>query len=484
MKLNALLNKLVILLFLIAGGCSSGGDDGGSGGSSGGSGGSGGVTGGTGGNGGAGEPAPYPSLVWDFKEVDVDDPTHPAGVQGKLLRAADGTLYYGYYKYVAPDDTCDIAVFGGGTAPNISYELRLTVLGPAATDWTTPEIAPLADVGGAALAHATSLFGLDGTIEAATDNPVFALAAGESGLFSCGSSDLVLARRTGVDAWTFEAPVTESGACCSLEDCNGDPACNNGTDVGAWATIAESPGGALSVAYTDYHNFADQDGQTMQGYELWEESGAVTGLRPWDGLGVYSDIVFAGDTAITAHAGYNSAGLWVLRQEGSAGAPTDWIEVLAVPGVGVGERISLAVTEDGTVGLAYHEVSDSFGTNVHDLRYCESTDDGATWSTCDNVGDQVRQVGYYPSLAYDNENRPLIAYRFCGVDSCENAYDGLRLAWREHSGEWNTTTVHDEATSKSGLYNSLVMDPVTNEPTIAFHNHTRGAAYIARGDFF
>jgi len=475
------LNQLLMLAIFVASGCSNGsGDDGGSGGSGGVSGGS----GGAGGTGGVGEPAPYPSLVWDYKEVDVADPTHPAGVQGKLLRGADGTIYYGYYKYVAPDDTCDIAVFGGGTAPNISYELRVTVLAPGSTDWTTPEMAPLDNAGGGALEHVTSLFGLDGIIEAATDKPIFAIAAGAPGLASCGSSDLVLARRTGPGAWTFESPVTDSGSCCSLEDCNGDPACNNGADVGAWATIAESPGGGLAVAYTDYHNFWDQDGQSMQGYEMWEESGAVTGVRPWDGLGIYSDIIFAGDTAITAYAGYNKTGLWVLRRDGSAGAPTDWVEVKVVSGINVGERLSLAVAEDGTVGLAYHEVNDRFGTKVHDLRYCESTDGGLTWGTCDNVGEQVRQVGYYPSLAFDNENRPLIAYRFCGVDSCENAHDGLRLTWREHSGEWNSFTVHDEALSKSGLYNSLVIDPVTNEPTIAFHNQTRGSAMIAAGVFF
>ena len=89
MKLIACLNKLVILVFLVVGGCSSGGDDGGSGGVSGGSGGS-------GGTGGVGEPAPYPSPAWDYVEVDVENETVPAGVQGKLLRGADGTLYYGY----------------------------------------------------------------------------------------------------------------------------------------------------------------------------------------------------------------------------------------------------------------------------------------------------------------------------------------------------------------------------------------------------
>lgn len=482
MKPCAIIHAIGVLLFVVA--CTSSGDGTGGGGGSTGTGATGG--GGDGGAGGGTVLAPYNTVSWLHDIVEVDSPTLKAGIQGKLLRGNDGTLYYGYLKYAgASDATCDIAVFAGGEAPGVNYALKVAVKPASTTTWTV-ETVPLGTVPGANHEYLNSLFGLDGVVEDNGDGaPVFTLCGGGAGLASCGSSDLVLARRTGANTYQFVPGLpTDSDACCVYPGECPDENCEAGTDVGAWAAIAESPTGELAVAYTDYHNFWDNDGQRWQGFEMWHETDGVFGIEPWSGRGHYDVAAYAGDILLVAYTGYFSAGLWVARRISSAASVTSWDIIELRNNVEVGERVSMAVASDGTtVGIAYHEAVDSYGSAIHDLRYCESADSGATWGTCANIGNQLWQVGFYPSLAFDNEDRPVIAYRFCGVDSCENAYDGAGLSWREHSGVWKTKTIHDEASSKSGLYCQLVLDPATNEPTVVFQNLTTGAAMVAYGAF-
>src|SRR5688572_29775364 len=107
----------VLSVFFVAA-CSSAGD-GGSGGSGASGGSGGGANGGNSGSGGTTEPAPYNSVAWDIEDVELHA-GFPAGLQGKLLVGSDGTLYYAYFKFHSSEPTCDIAVFGGGTAPGVN----------------------------------------------------------------------------------------------------------------------------------------------------------------------------------------------------------------------------------------------------------------------------------------------------------------------------------------------------------------------------
>ena len=417
-------------------------------------------------------PAPYNNLTWEFDTVHVQAGS-PAGIQGKLLQGDDGTLYYAFFKRVGLDENCDIAVFGGGTALGIDYRVLVGILPPGG-GWTVETI-PLGNAPGATHDSATALFGIDGVLDN-SGNPTFAFAAGASGLFTCGSSDLVVATRTGTDTWAFNTQVpTNSGSCCS--DCPPLGACGNGTDVGAWAAIARDPNGNLAAAFADHHNFADEDGQTFQGLEFWHAQNNVFGIEPWSGVGAFSDLIYAGPTAVVASAPFNAQGLRVYRLTGSGNNVAAW-EEQSIPGIAnVGQRLSLAKDANGRLGMALFESSGE------DLMYTESNDAGETWSTPLVVDEAFLNHGQTPSLVFDGANRPLISYRVCGTapGSCDPNTDGLWLTWRELDGSWNKIMVHGVGGNFSGLYSSMVLDPNTGAPVIVFQDETQGAAMAARG---
>ncbi len=427
-------------------------------------------------------PTPWNTLTWTYELVEGDDPAHAAGFQGKLVRGNDGTMYYGYLKYAYREATCDIAAFAGGPAPGVNYSLKVGVRAPGADTWAI-ETVPLENVG---VAYVTSRFGLDAAIDN-QGHPVFATAAGAEGLASCGSGDLVLATRNGSSSYSLTAPATASGNCCNIcpvpapanLTCCVDPACTSGTDVGAWAAIDRSATGTLGVAYMDYHNFWDEDGQNHAGIELWESSGGFSGIRPWSGQGIYSAFRYTGNSAIVAFSGQKSGGLQVLRKDNN-----DWV---ATPisnlfnAWDIGERIQLAVAPDGTVGLLFHAAKNSSGVRVNELYYCSTADGGATWSQCQLVD---TGVGGNPALAFDSANHPVASYYYCGPNStCPQSSDRPRLAFRDSLLAWWQFDLYNEADKSAGLYTTLVLDPTTGEPTLAFQDLTRGAAMVAQGHF-
>ena len=97
----------------------------------------------------------------------------------------------------------------------------------------------------------------------------------------------------------------------------------------------------------------------------------------------------------------------------------------------MGQYVSLAVDEGGVPSVAY------FDGNRGDLRFASYRPEG--WQT--QVLDTRQSVGLYPSLAFDADNRPTIAYYFRGTDRARDGdlrtvhYDGTR---------WAITTVDRE----------------------------------------
>ena len=435
-------------------------------------------------------PAPWDTLTWTAKLVDTAGGTgKAAGTQGKLLRDSGGTLYYAFLKQMATTPDCNIAVFGGGSAPMIHYDLRVATLAPAATTWNV-ETVPLDSSGLTPPGYVNTRYGVDATFDA-SGHLAIAVAAGGPGLASCGSSDLVFAIRNGPGSWNITAKVTDSSACCadcapadpcmddgSCECCGGamQNACRTGTDVGAWAGIALC-NGALAATFTDYHNFWDEDGQNFQGLEIIEGS-AVSGVRPWSGLGLYSALACPGGTPIAAASGYKRGGLELLRRSG-----TDWVSLPVTSGFAgwtIGERIQLGIAPDGTVGLAFHAKANSSGAEMDQLYYCSSADAGATWDPCTLVD---IAVGGYPSLAFDKDSHPGLSYYYCGGAGCPISSDRPRLAWRDANNKWWRFDLSNEANNSSGQYSSLVFDSTTGAPTVAYQDLTRGAAVVVQGKF-
>jgi hypothetical protein len=421
------------------------------------------------------------------KSIEVGDPTLAAGFQGRLVRAADGTLYYAYFKYEGRDGSCDIAVFGGGSAPSPRYQPKVAVRAAGSTEWVV-EAVPLANVPAAEnQAFVAARFGLDAMADA-TGNLVLVFAGGGPGLATCGSSDLVVATRTAAGTWSFEVPVDGSGACCAVCEgpaCCNDPACTTGSDAGAWAAVASTPEG-LAVAYADYHYYWDEDGQNHQGLELWESAtGVVSGIRPWSGLGAMTRLAYVDGDLVAAFTGFNGGGLHVARRRADAAAGAQWEAVDLRPGSGIGERPGLARAPDGHTALVYHAAADAAGRSVNDLVYCRSDDGGRTFhQPCENVDERLLHLGHNPSLAFDAAGRPVVSYYVCGAsDTCAPGADGVRLAVRDERGRWWTFDVHFDASTRSGTFSQVVIDPATELPTVVFQDLTRGAAMVAQGRF-
>lgn len=407
---------------------------------------------------------------------------------------SNDTLYYAFLKRVEPEAACNIAAFSGignARAPKLDLYVGIGTFDGGFTNELVPLVGSTDDPG-----FVSQPLGVGAELNGA-GQPVLSVAAGGSGLFTCGSSDLVVVTRTGANTYDIQTPAAESGdfatqcadndAVAGEVECCVDPACGSGTDVGGWSDVAVS-GGNIAVVYSDYHNFADLDGQKFQGVEVWENTGGISGVRPWSGLGVYSEAIFAQDgSLVVAFTKFNRNGLNIVRRAGG----TEFEGVngtrngLFFNGYIIGERISLAVAPDGTLGVAFYAVEDGSGTAEDDLWYCESSDNGATFnsiSDCTIVENPSLRVGAFPSLAYDSQSRPAISYNYCGPDrACSR--DGLRYAWRDGNGKWWYWNVHNVDNNRSGQYTSLVIDPGTDRPYIAFHDQTRGAAMLATGTF-
>ncbi|MEO0814546.1 MAG: hypothetical protein AAFY60_16925, partial [Myxococcota bacterium] len=259
--------------------------------------------------------APYDQISWGCQDIQVDNPGNPAGVQGRLLFGA-GNLYYAFLKRAEPVPECTNAI-SGQVSPAPKFDLYLATGAPdgALTNEIINLVGAVDDPG-----FVSDAFGIGAAVNG-SGQPVLSVAAGGEGLFTCGSSDLVVIERTGANAFDIDAPSTDSAdfstLCTDLATANAgeveccvDPACGSGTNVGPWSDVAIS-GGNTAVVFTDYHNFADQDGQTHQGVELWENNGGVSGVRPWSGLGQYASAEFAQDgSLIVAYTGYVGDGLF------------------------------------------------------------------------------------------------------------------------------------------------------------------------------
>ena len=430
-------------------------------------------------------PAPYNAFAWTSAVVESANPSTRAADEGKMLRGSDGTLYYAYFRATGTSvNGCDIAKFSSSDpAPSNNYDLKVAVLAPGAAAWTIEKL-PLEQVD-AQIPYITNRYGIEGAMDG-QGRPVFVFAGGPPSTFNCGSSDLIMATRTGPAAWTLVDQVQDSNACCAYPDPCVDPACTQGDVVGPWAAAALDSDGQLAIAYMDYHFNTDHDGGTHRGLEMWKQSG-VTGIRPWSNKGTYSQLALvparAGATFSGLIAAYTTAqatGLFVARHVGTAGLLADWEEKQLRSGETVGERLSLAVAADGTIGLAFNRATSGANQPAGDLVYCYSIDNGDNWSVpCETV-DQANTVGQYPSLAFDKESRAVTSYYYCGAaGNCTATSDGVRFAVRTGTGSWVQRNVYVDAANVSGVYTQLVIDPDTDALTIGFQDVTRGFAMAA-----
>jgi len=134
-------------------------------------------------------------------------------------------------------------------------------------------------------------------------------------------------------------------------------------------------------------------------------------------------------------------------------------------GTGVGDRNSIAFSP------TTHQPGIAFNVGGHALQYIEFN--GSVWSGVENVCTES-ECGQYPSLAYDPVSSQATLSRFASVPG------DLYFCSRVSPGSWTCDIV--DSADRTGGYDSLVYNPQTQRPAIAYQNTTLEDALFAYFD--
>ena len=135
---------------------------------------------------------------------------------------------------------------------------------------------------------------------------------------------------------------------------------------------------------------------------------------------------------------------------------------------GQGE-LGFAISPSGLYAAAYYDAQSNL------LMYTDSMD-GTKWSPATSI-DTLGYTGLYPSLAFDENNDPAVAYYRCnGIGpmspSCNAATDGLYLA-RRVAGLWSPSVVTANPNLTDGMYPALAF--VKGKAVIAYQQSSYDA---------
>ena len=177
--------------------------------------------------------------------------------------------------------------------------------------------------------------------------------------------------------------------------------CDVGDVAGEWSDVKFIDGQPV-VVFRDVHNGSDQDDWLRSDVELvWNGMQALD--AGWGGgihlrLGVRNGFPAVAHWSEDEHPGKPQfgKGVWVVTYDG-----TTWDRTRVVPDINLGYRLTFDVFEE-RMGLAYQLPADQ------KLIYWESADN-VTWDRM--VVDQSGNTGFAPSLAFDPNGDPGVAYR-------------------------------------------------------------------------
>jgi hypothetical protein len=294
--------------------------------------------------------------------------------------------------------------------------------------------------------------------------PWLAYTGGPSGQFRCGATDMMMASVSGgqlgtprtiaADSASTGMPADQATSCVQS-------VCNSGDATGFWPSIALDPAsGNLGVAFRDMHFGRDQSDNERSDVEF--ARGPAFSVYTVDvarGGGTYNRLAFtpAGKAAVVHYIAAPQPAIW-LDREGAAG----WESQKLFTGP-IREGLGFGVNSQGLHALAYYD------DTLKQLAYRESAD-GSTWTAAEDV-DQNGVTGYYPTLAFDDQGKPAIAYYRCGDSGagagCDAAKDGLYLARRLDSS-WDIRKVVGAPENLEGLYPALAF--VDGKAVIAFQS--------------
>jgi hypothetical protein len=292
--------------------------------------------------------------------------------------------------------------------------------------------------------------------------PVLAYTGGPTAAIRCGASDMLTASVSGGKLGTPQTIAAGSASTGMPADqaiaCSAQNVCNQGDATGYWPSLALDPAsGNLGVAFRDLHfGFADTDFASSDVEFALGPGYAVYTVDVARGGGTYNRLAFtsAGMAAVVHYAEAKPA-IWVDWQTAAG-----WKSQKLIEGK-IGEQLGFAISSQGLYALAY------FDSKQQVLMYLESAD-GSTWTAPESV-DSDGVVGNYPSLAFDGQGNPAIAYYRCNDSNassgCSTEKDGLFLA-RRQNGAWLTRKISGDSGSSDGLYTALAF--VNGKAVIAF----------------
>jgi hypothetical protein len=245
-------------------------------------------------------------------------------------------------------------------------------------------------------------------------------------------------------------------------NCAAQDVCNQGDATGYWPSIALDPStGKLGVAFRDMHfGWADTDFASSDVEFALGDSYAVYTVDVARGGGTYNRLAFS-PTGMAAVAHYSldyQPSVWLDYQTAQG-----WSSQTLFTGK-IREQLGFGISGQGLYALAYFDDKNKL------LMYRESKD-GATWTAAETV-DRDGLTGYYPSLAFDDQGNPAIAYYRCNdygaSGDCDANKDGLILAIRRQ-GTWETRKVLGESAIYDGLYTALAF--VGGKAVIAYQSN-------------
>lgn len=386
------------------------------------------------------------SLAWEF--FDVPKCGQQAGYQ-TVAAASGGNLAFATLAQTSGQAPCAIEARTGTTAPIFD----ICVVLPSASGFvgkivTSPPYAAMMGVG----------LAFDKTGE-----PVLAYTGGPSASFRCGASDLMLASVSGgvlgapsdiaANSQSSGMPADQAANC--VQD-----VCNQGDATGYWPALALDPSsGNLAVAFRDLHfGFADTDFNSSDVEFAIGSAYSIYTVDVARGGGSYIRLGFspAGKAAVV-HYNMTKPAIWLDHQTDQG-----WQSQQLFVGT-IHEQLGFAVSSQGLHALAYCDDTRRL------LTYSESSD-GSNWTAPVDV-DRDGVTGFYPSVAFDGNGNPAIAYYRCndyGVGTgCDMNKDGLYLA-RRSAGIWNTQKISGDSGVSDGQYTALAF--VNGKAVIAFQS--------------
>ena len=386
------------------------------------------------------------ALAWEF--FDVPECGEQAGYQ-TVAAASGGNLAFATLAQTSGQTTCTIEA-RAATAPVFD----ICVVLPSASGFvgTIATSQPYAAMMGVGLAFDK------------TGAPVLAYTGGPSGSMRCGASDLMLASVSGGVLGTPSDIAANSQSSGMPADqavnCSAQNVCNQGDATGYWPAVALDPfSGNLAVAFRDLHfGFADTD---LNSSDVEFAIGGAYSIYTVDvarGGGSYIRLGFSptGKAAVV-HYNMTKPAIWLDHQTDQG-----WESQQLFVGT-IHEQLGFAVSSQGLHALAYCDDTRQL------LTYSESSD-GSTWTAPVDV-DRDGVTGFYPSLAFDDNGNPAIAYYRCndyGVGTgCDLNKDGLYLA-RRNAGIWKTQKIAGDSGVSEGQYTALAF--VNGKAVIAFQS--------------